>query len=155
MKYTIRKLLFLLVLGAMVATPFAYTEYKSLTTTDPFILMARDIRQFRKGGINVLTVQENPGLADGITTVLYIRDYPDWSVRQDHPNFNQHVLQAIAKYDYTGVVMAIGWDFPPDQFRVQGAWVCEELRRSSCTYESVPSIILKPEFIQWPKEGKP
>jgi len=155
MKFVIRKLLFLLAIVSMGAAPFVYVEYKSLTTKDPFILMARDIEDFRKGEVDVLTVQENPELRDGITTVVYIKNYPEWSVRQDIPNFNRHVLRAIAKYNYTAAVIAVGWDFLPKDFRVQGVWICPELRRGSCEWEKVPSVQLNQEFIQWPGIGNP
>ena len=155
MKYTIRKLGFLLALVLMTAAPFMYQEYRSLTTTDPYILMARDIERFEKGGVDVLTIQENPELKNGITTVVYIKNYSEWSIRQDIPNFNRHVLRAIAKYSYTAAVIAVGWDFLPEDFRVQGVWICPELRRGSCEWEKVPSVQLDQKFVKWPGIGNP
>ena len=155
MKYTLRKLLFLLVIVLMVAAPFAVVEYRSLTTDDPYILIAREIEHFVKGGVDVLNVTDNVSRADGIVIIVYIPEYPDWNVRKDHVNFNQAVLQAIAKYEFTSVVIFIGWDFPPDNYRVQGSYACPEMRRQSCEWEQVPSIELRDDFIRWPGIGKP
>lgn len=154
-KYTARKLVFILVLATLIATPFGIQAYLSATTTDPYILMAREIEQFEKGGVDVLNVEENRDVGDGVIILAYIESYPEWSLRQDQLNFNQHILRVIARYDFESASILIGWDFPPEDFRIQGAWVCEELRRGSCTWEKVASVIVRSEFIQWPGIGKP
>ncbi|MEK0324771.1 MAG: hypothetical protein QQN63_03625, partial [Nitrosopumilus sp.] len=57
MKYKIRKLVFILVLLALLASPFAIAEYRSQNTNDPFILMARDIeRGFQSGEVDILAI---------------------------------------------------------------------------------------------------
>ncbi len=155
MKYTLRKLLFLLAIVLMVAAPFAVAEYRSLTTDDPYILIAREVENYVKGGVDVLNVLDNIERKDGILIIVYIPDYPSWSVRQDHVNFNQALLQAIGRYEFTSVVVFIGWDFPVDNFRVQGTYACPEMRRQSCVWAQVPSVELRDEFIRWPGIGKP
>ncbi len=155
-KFLIRKLLFVASLALLVYAPFGVADYKSRTTTDPYILMAREIEAFPKGGVDVLYVGDNDGAKNSILVVTYIEDYPDWSLRQDQPNFKRHVIQTVARYDFESVLILIGWDFPPDRdFRVQGLFSCMELRRSSCEWEQVPSIKLKDQYIKWPGIGKP
>ncbi len=154
-KFLIRKLLFVTSLALLVYAPFGVADYKSRTTTDPYILMAREIEAFPKGGVDVLYVVDNDAVTNGILVVAYIEDYPDWSLRQDQPNFKRHVIQAVARYDFESVLILIGWDFPPEDFRVQGLFRCMELRRSSCEWEQVPSIRVRPDFVKWPGIGKP
>ncbi len=155
MKYTIRKLLFLLAIALMVAAPFAVAKYRSLTTDDPYILIARELEGYSRGGIDVLNVLDNSERKDGILIVVYIPDYPEWTVRQDHVNFNQAILQAIGRYQFTSVVVFIGWDFPTDNFKVQGSYACPEMRRQSCTWTQVASVELRDKFVKWPGIGKP
>ena len=155
MKYTIRKLVFLLLLTSIVLAPFAYTEYQSLTTDDPLILIARELEDFEKGGIDVLNVLEDEEIQGGLIIVVYIEDYPDWTVRQDQQNFNRAILQAIGKRGFEAVVTFIGWDFPPPIYKIQGTWICPELRRSACEWDIVPGITLKQEFVIWPGIGNP
>lgn len=155
MKYTIRKLLFLLALVSIVGAPFAYTEYKSITTTDPYILIAREMESYSKGGVDVLNVSDNPDRSDGIRMILFIQDYPDWSFRKDQQNLNQLALQAIGRYNFTSVVMFIGWDFKPNNYKVQGSWNCPEMRRQSCEWKAIPGIAIAEEFITWPGIGRP
>ncbi len=160
MKYTLRKLGFLVVLAALIATPFAVQKYKSLTTTDPYILMAREIESFERSDVDVLFIEKNPNpeFENRVAVFTYIEEYPSWSVRKDQVNFNQFVLQTIAKRDFEAVDIIIGWDFPPNPpsaYRVQGLWTCPELRRSSCVWEQVPSIQLKSAYTVWAGMGKP
>ncbi|HDZ14770.1 MAG TPA: hypothetical protein ENH60_07710, partial [Pricia sp.] len=78
MKYTIRKLLFLLVIVAMVASPFAVQKYNSMTTIDPYILMAREIEAFPSGGVDVLIVEDVedvPSVENGVGVSLVIEEY--------------------------------------------------------------------------------
>lgn len=154
-KYTVRKLVFILVLVILIASPFGYIEYRSLTTTDPFILIARELEGFEKGGIDILNVIEDKDVDRGLVIVAYIEDYPNWSVRQDQQNFNRAVLQAIGVHEFNAVTVFIGWDFPPEIYKIQGVWVCPELRRGACEWEMVPGITLRREFIVWPGIGKP
>lgn len=158
MKYTLRRLGFLLILALLIASPFTIQAYQSATTTDPYILIAREIEGFEKGGVDVLSVEENTEVEDGVLIVTYIEDYPNWSLRRDQENFKSLVLQAISKKDFSAAVVAIGWDFPPippEAYRVQGIWVCGELRRNSCTWEQVPSTQLLPQYTVWAGIGKP
>ena len=155
MKYTIRKLLFLLSLVSIVGAPFAYAEYQSITTVDPYILIAREVENYVKGGVDVLNVSDNPDRPDGIRMILYIQDFPNWSLRKDQQNLNQLAIQAVGRYDFTSVAMFIGWDFEPDNFKVQGSWICPEPRRQSCEWLTVPGIAVGKEFIIWPGIGNP
>ena len=155
MKYTIRKILFVLALVSIVGAPFAYAKYQSITTTDPYILIARELEGYNKGGVDVLNVSDNPDRPKGIRMIIFIPDYPDWSFRKDQQNFNQLALQAIGRYDFTAVVMFIGWDFKPDNFKIQGSWTCPEMRRQSCEWLAVPGIGIGKEFILWPGIGRP
>ncbi len=155
LKYTLRKLAFLVVLAALIASPFAVQAYKSATTTDPYILMAREIEGFEKGGVDVLGIEDHQSIPGRIVLVSYIEDYSNWSVRQDQHNFTGAVLRAIARYDFESVLILIGWDFPPPDFRVQGLWSCEELRRTSCVWEIVPSVVVQEKYILWPGIGNP
>jgi hypothetical protein len=154
MKFKIRKLIFLVVLFALVAAPFAYTEYRSSTTTDPYILVARELERGTPG-VDVLGAEDHPNLNGLMTIVFYIKDFPDWSVRQDQPNFQRAVLQAVARQDYTGALIIIGWDFPPPDYRVQGLWLCPELRRLSCEWEMVLGRQIPDKYMQWPGIGNP
>ncbi len=155
MKYTIRKLLFLLSLVSIVATPFLVAEYRSLTTTDPFILIARDIENYDRGEVDVLYVVQNESDKTGIVLLAYIPNYPEWTERQGLPNFNQAVIRAIARQNFESVIIFIGWDFPPSEFRVQGTWSCPEMRRLACEWEKVPSVVVSEDFITWPGIGNP
>ncbi len=154
MKFRIRKLIFLVILFSLVATPFAITEYQSRTTTDPYILVARELERGTKG-VDVLGAEDHPNHGGVMTIIMYIKDFPDWSLRQDQPNFQRAVLQAIAKHGYIGALIVVGWDFPPPNYRVQGLWLCPELRRLSCEWELVPAAEVPDKFMQWPGIGNP
>lgn len=154
MKYRIRKLIFLAVLAAMAMAPFAYTEYESRTTTDPFILVAREVEGFGKG-VDVLGAEAHRNIPNRLVLFMYIETFPEWDPRKDYPNFKVAVIQAAARYDFDSVLILIGWDFPPAVFRVQGLWQCEDLRRSSCVWQQVPSVVLTERFRPWPGIGNP
>lgn len=155
MKFLIRKLVFLGVLVSLVMAPFLISEYKSIHTTDPYILIAREVEAFELGGVDVLFVRDKPNDATGVEIFAYMPDYPDWSLRKDRVNFERHVLQAIIPYGFTKVIVVMGWDFPPEVMMIQGLIICEELRQLSCTWNPVPSVRLGDEFIQWPGIGNP
>lgn len=154
-KYTLRKLAFLVILATLVASPFGIAEYKSLTTTDPYILMAREIERYPIGGIDVLYVADNPRIPDSLSILVFIPEYSKWSERKDVSNFKRDVLGTIANYGYKAVGILVGWDFPPPRFRAQGLISCLELRKSSCIWEPIPSIEVDPEYVKWPGIGKP
>ncbi len=154
MKFLIRKLIFIGILAALIAAPFAYTEFRSATTTDPFILIAREVEAYGQG-VDVLSVTEHKSIDDTVVVVTFIPDYSSWSIHQDHANFNGAVLRIIARHGYIGTVIVIGWDFPPPEYRVQGAYVCLELRRVSCVWEKIASVEMLPEFTVWPGIGEP
>ncbi len=154
MKFRIRKLIFLVVLAALASAPFLVAEHKSRTTTDPYILMAREVQGFRLR-VNVLGIENHPNFEGVVTVFVYVRDFPDWTIRQDHPNFQTKVLQAAARQDFEGALILIGWDFPPPDYRVQALWMCEELRRQSCAWEAVPSITVPADKLPWPEARRP
>lgn len=155
MKFLLRKLVFLVVLVALAASPFLVAEYKSLNTTDPYILIAREVEAFELGGVDVLFVQDKPGNDGGVDIFAYMPDFQEWSVRKDRANFERHVLQVIGRYGYERFTVVMGWDFPPEEMRIQGLIICPELRQSSCTFDVLPSVRLTDEFIQWPGIGNP
>ncbi len=158
-KYTIRKLGFLLVLAALVASPFAVQTYNSLTTIDPYILMAREVESFSEGAVDVLLVQDDgrPEIRDGVIVVLSIDDYFRWSERIVE-NFNRHVMNAVRPYEYERVLIAIGWGAPADSTLIQREVTCTNIRVSRpdmCSTISVPGMRLPPNLIKWPGIGKP
>jgi len=154
MKYRIRKLIFLLVLASMVLIPMAYAEYESINTTDPFILIAREVEAYKKS-VDVLGVEEHKQIRGRAVIFAHIPDFPDWSIRVEQENFKVAVIRAASRYGFDSVVIIIGWDFPPPDFRVQGVWECEELRRSSCVWIKIPSVVLDENFRPWPGIGNP
>ena len=139
--------MFLVVLVALAASPFLVAEYKSLNTTDPYILIAREVEAFELGGVDVLFVRGRPEKnPTGVEIFAYMPDYSEWSVRKDRVNFERHILRVISRYGFESVTVVM---------RVQGLIVCEELRQLSCTWSPVPSISLEDEFLQWPGIGNP
>jgi hypothetical protein len=154
-KYTIRKLIFILILVLLVASPFIVVAYESATTTDPYILMARAIEDYEGGDVDVLNLHDHPNISNGISLIVYIEDFPNWSIRKDQENFKRHVLQIIHDYEFDAVVIILGWDYVPKTFRAQGAWVCLELRSSFCEWDYIPGVEVPQEFIKWPGIGKP
>ena len=148
--------MFLVVLVALAASPCLVAEYKSLNTTDPYILIAREVEAFELGGVDVLFVRGRPEKdPTGVEIFAYMPDYSEWSVRKDRVNFERHILRVISRYGFESVTVVMGWDFPPEEMRVQGIIVCEELRQLSCTWSPVPSVSLEDEFLQWPGIGNP
>ncbi len=154
-KYTIRKLGFIVVLAALVASPFLVQAYESATTTDPFILMAREIEGFETGGVDVINLKDDPNVPNAITMLVNIEDFPNWSVRKDQHNFKNHVIRTIDRYDYEAVSIFLGWDWPAEDFHIQAVIVCPELRVSSCEWTYVPSTKVEPRYIEWPGIGNP
>ena len=154
MKFRIRKLIFLVVLLSLVAAPIAYTEYQSLTTTDPYILVARELERGTPG-VDVLAAEDHPDRQGVMTVIVYIEDYPKWTLRQGQPSFNRAVLQAVARQGYEGALIVIGWDFPPPNDRVQGLWTCPELRQLACEWETIPGQVIPDKFMMWPGIGNP
>ena len=153
MKYTIRKLGFLLLIAAAIATPWIITEVERRTTTDPHIIMAREIAEFPSGGINVVNVFQAVNDLDKVIVLLHIPDYPDWASK-DRENLKRFVLNIVRGTRYQRVDVAIGWDYTAETLRVQGMWVCEGLFAADCEW-SKTNIAIKPSFIKWPKEGRP
>ncbi len=160
MKYTIRKLVFLLVLSALIATPFGIQEYRSLITTDQYILMAREIEAFPPGGVDVLIVEDVedvPSVENGVGVSLVIEQYPHWSERILE-NFNRQVMDAVRVYEYDEVVMLIGqWDVPADTVLVDWRITCTNIRvlRPDMCEAILLSGTLPPSFLKWPGIGNP
>lgn len=156
-KYTLRKLGFILVLVALISSPFAVQAYKSITTTDPHVLIAREIEAFSAGAVDVVAVEQNAVLEDGIVVILFIDDYLRWSERIIE-NLNRHVMEVVRDREYDEVLMVLGWGAPVEAFLVQREIECTNLRvfRSEmCTTISVPGQKLPSSFIKWPGIGNP
>ncbi len=154
-KYTIRKLGFIVFLAVLVYSPFGVAEYKSRTTTDPFILMAREIERQPIGNIDVLYLQEHPTREGAITLVAFLPDYPDWNDRLERENFKRDVISTVMGYGYNQVGITIGWDYPPPDFQVQGLIACEEPRASLCKYSPIPAQRVDPKYVVWAGIGNP
>ena len=156
-KYTIRKLGFVLILVALIVSPFGVQEYKSKTTTDPYILIAREIESFSSGDVDVLNVEDSPTVEESVAVFIFIDDYSRWSSRIIE-NFNRHVTEIVRDYEYDEVVMIIGWGAPVEQMLIQRVIKCTNLRvlRSDmCGTEVVPGSRLSSEFIKWRGIGEP
>ncbi len=155
-KYIARKLVFILVLVALIAAPFGIQAHQSANTTDPFILMARYIERLSSpGGVDVLNIIEDGPRGTQLLIMTYIEDFPNWSVRQDQENFKRDVVAMVSDYGYETVIVFLGWDYPPPAFRVQGSWNCQELRAGSCEWEVQPSVVIGAQHIKWQGIGKP
>lgn len=155
MKYTLRKLGLVVFLALLVASPFLKVEYDRRTTTDPYILMAREIENWRLGEVDVIKMF-SPGPSDGVLTLVFIENFPTWS-DNDRENFKRAVLHIVRENGtFKTMVIAMGWNYTPKTMRIQGIYACDELRAGSCTYDSVfPSIPVKPEDLMWVKIGRP
>ncbi len=157
-KYTFRKLGLIAFLAALVYSPFGVAAYKSATTKDPFILMAREIEAFPVGGIDVLHVGEIPSgqISNGLRVLVYIPNFPDWSERGETENFKRMILAMTREREYDNLLISIGWDYPVKQMAVQGTWTCLDLRATidPCVWDlktfAVPAV-----FVKWPGIGKP
>lgn len=159
LKYTLRKLGFIVVLAALVASPFIVQKYNSLTTTDPYILMAREVEAFSEGDADVLLVQDDgrPQIVDGVIVILHIDDYFRWSDRIIE-NFNRHVMNAVRPHEYETLLIAIGWGAPADTTLIQREVTCTNIRvqrPDMCETTTVPGMRLPPNLIQWPGIGNP
>ncbi len=153
MKFFLRKIAFLLLLGAAVATPWIIAEVERRTTSDPHILMAREIQQFPIPGVNVLNMFQNTNDLNHVITILHIPRYPDWTGK-DRENLKRFILQIVRGTEYRTVDIVIGWDYNVEAMRAQGIWKCAELSTNSCEWE-ITNVSIKQEFIKWPKEGRP
>lgn len=155
MKYTIRKLGFLVVLAVLVASPFIAQKYRSLTTTDPYILLAREIEAFPKGGVDVLNIIDHPQMANGVSVITYIPEFPKWSVRQDQENFKRWFTDAIRSAGWDQATLFVSWDYPPSDLKIQGGWLCDELRTDFCEWTYIPSQPIRPDYVIWEGIGNP
>ncbi len=158
-KYLIRKLLFVASLALLAYSPFGIAEYKSRTTTDPYILMARAIEAFDLPGVDAIKVWDNPGVQDGLAVLVNIDPYPDWTSNQ-RENFTRYVLEVTRGDDrgespFIALELAIGWDYPSDAVRVQLIIICTDLRASSCNAQKIPGMVVDKRHIEWPGIGKP
>lgn len=153
MKYTIRKLGLILVLVLLGAAPFAKAEYDRRTTTDPFILMAREIEDFSPGEVDVINVFQSANDLNQLVVLLNIPSMPDWPKTKPE-NLKRYVLQVIRGSRYNKVLIGIGWDYPAENLTVQGIYICTELKTDSCSWELTSTKIL-PDFVKWPGIGRP
>jgi len=156
-KFLIRKISFVLVLAILVTTPFAVVRYKSLTTTDPYILMARQIEAFDEGDVDVVTTEDHPNLDNGLTVIVNIPDYTKWSERIKE-NFLRLVMDTARAYNYDDLVIVIGWGAPVETMLIQRAIKCVNLtvvRANACSEEAVPGAKIPSEYIKWPGIGNP
>lgn len=157
-KYLIRKVLFVAALGLAIYAPIGVTAYQSRNTTDPYIIMARDIERWDKG-IDVLKVWDNPGVLDGLAILVNIAPYPEWP-SNTRENFTRYLLEVTrggdrGESEWTALEVAIGWDYPSEAVRVQMVIICTDLRATSCTSEQVAGFIVHPDLIDWPGIGNP
>lgn len=157
-KYTIRKLGFLLVLAALIASPFAVQVYKSATTTDPYILMARAIEGFEKGSVDVVTVEDHFDLVDHLVVVANIPDYDrQWSDRVKE-NFERHVVALARDNDYGNLFIVIGWGTPVETMLTQLQFLCTNLsvnREDMCVKTDLGGAKTPKQYIKWPGIGNP
>ncbi len=155
MKYTIRELGFLVFLALLIASPLIKMEYDKRTTTDPFILMAREIEDFLSGEVDVITVEEDQNLPNTLTVIVFIEEYPKWS-QTAVENFKRYVLQVTREHDYDSLLIVYGWNYSAKKYRVQGTHLCLELKTKSCVWQSViPGVPIETDFIKWPGIGNP
>lgn len=158
-KFLIRKLLFVVSLALLVYSPFGIAEYKSRTTTDPYILMARELEAFSLPGVDAIWVWDNPGVKNGLAMLVNIAPYPEWTSNQ-RENFTRYALEVTRGDDrgaseWVALELALGWDYPAESIRVQMVIICTDLRASSCYSQNVPGMTVIPQFIKWPGIGKP
>ncbi len=153
-KYTLRKLGLLVVLATLAYSPFAVAAYRKATTKDPYILMARAIEAYEVPGVDVVRVWELPGVENGLAVLTNIEPYPEWTENQ-RENFKRHTLGVARDNDYSALEIAIGWDYPSKSMRVQGVFICTDLRVTSCIYRSIPGALVGPEHLKWPGIGNP
>jgi hypothetical protein len=154
-KYTVRKLVFIGILLALIAAPFGVNIWYQINNPDPFVHMARYIESFEKGGVDVLTIFEIGGSDRALAVLVYIKDYPDKWTSVDRENFNRWNLNMLRDNGYKGLELAIGWDYPPPNMRMQGVIVCTEPAAASCLPMQNVNIIVRPEFQRWEGIGKP
>jgi len=157
MKYLFRKLGFVAILGMLIASPFAVARYNSLTTRDPYILMARQIEAFEEGGVDVVTTEDHPNIENGLTVIVNIPDYSKWSERIKE-NFLRLVMDTARDYDYDDLVIVIGWGAPVETMLIQRAIKCVNLtvvRANACSEEVVQGAKIPSKYIKWPGIGKP
>lgn len=158
-KYLVRKLLFVIALGLAIYAPIGVTAYQSRNTKDPYILMAREIERWEKK-IDVVNVFDNTGVLDGLAVIVNIDPYPEWTPKV-RENFTRHVLAVVRGgirgegREWVALELALGWDYPSREIRVQMLIICTDLRASSCTSQKVAGFVIPPSFIKWPGIGNP
>ncbi len=154
-KYLVRKLLFVIALGLAIYAPIGVTAYQSRTTDDPHILMARYLEQLPIGGIDVLNLIDDDKRGVQLLVMVYIEDFPNWTIRQEQENFKRDVVAMTSDNGYDSVLVFVGWDYPPPGYRIQGIWNCQALRASECEWEPQPSVLVDSKHVKWAGIGKP
>ncbi len=152
MKYTLRKLAMLLVVGLLIASPALYSAYERATTTDPFILIAREIEAY-PAPVDVINVVVAPNDINELIVLLWIPDMPNWAATENE-NLKRYILQVIRGTKYTKVAIGIGWNYTIKTMRIDGIWICPELKTASCEWNTSTIKILD-EFMVWPGIGRP
>ena len=153
MKYTIRKLAMLLVVGLLIASPALYSAYERATTKDPFILIAREIEAYPTPGVDVINVVVAPNDINELVVLLWIPDMPNWSTTENE-NLKRYILQVIRGTRYNKVAIGVGWNYTIKTMRIDGIWVCSELKTASCEW-STSTVRVSDEFLVWPGIGRP
>jgi hypothetical protein len=142
------------ILVALALAPFGIAAYRSANTTNPYILLAREIEAFSPGDVDVIYVFELPDDVRTLAVVAHIEKYPEWKDKK-RENFKRFILQLARDEDYyTSLHIVLGWNYTPETMHIQGIIVCGELKVASCKWEQV-NVPLSPEFIKWPGIGKP
>lgn len=156
-KFIVRKLVFVLALALLAASPILIHEYKMSVTTDPFILMAREIEAYEVSGVDVIDVDVPENSPELLRVLVQIEDWPKWSERKDRENFKRLVLQIARENGYESLAIHIGWGYPAKEIRVQGTVFCPELSIHVCEWQYPPGgpMRIPEEFIKWPGIGKP
>lgn len=158
LKYTLRKLGFLLVLAALIASPFAVQAYKSATTTDPYILMAREVEAFSSNEIDVINVDDHSGLENTVRVlVITIDDYSKWPERIQE-NFRRHVMETVREYGYENLHLFLARKFPSKEIVIYQMLTCTNLRvmrAEMCVADTSVMELLLPQYIKWPGIGNP
>ncbi len=158
-KYTARKLVFVGIVILLVFSPFVVPRgmvmWEEIQNPDPFKAMARYIESFEKGGVDVLTVFDIPDSDKGLAVLTYIEDYSDTWTSKDKENFTRWNLNVVRENGYERLELAIGWDYPPPNMRMQGVVVCPEPRAAACLDLQRVNIVVRPEFLEWFGIGNP
>lgn len=153
MKYVIRKLGLLLVVGLLIASPAIYKAYDRATTKDPFILIARDIEAYPTPGVDVINVVAAPNDLNELIILIWLPDMPNWSATENE-NLKRYILQVLRGTRYTKVTIGIGWNYTIKTMRIDGVWQCTELKTASCTWDT-STVRVSDSFLVWPGIGRP